>query len=96
MNGARALGGETTYVMPTRKAKRRSRRPRQYSLVRFDYDALPVEYHSGYPFTRQGVYVFLGVIPNMPGHCVVIEHRTGRVYSGFHTEHFVEIPKDET
>lgn len=40
-------------------------------------------------------YVFLGVIPNIPGHCVVTDHRTGRVYSGYHTENFVEIPEDD-
>ncbi|VTR96751.1 unnamed protein product [Gemmata massiliana] len=70
--------------------------PRQYSLVRFQFDLLPVEYHERYPFIRDGVYVFFGEIPNMPGHCVVVDHRSGRVYSGYHTEHFAEIPEDES
>lgn len=69
--------------------------PRQYSLVRFHFDDVPAEYHSKYPFTRDGVYVFFGDIPNMPGHCVVADHRTGQIYSGYHTENFVEIPGDE-
>ncbi len=68
--------------------------PRQYALCRFRLEQLPAEYHSKYPFALDGVYVFLGVIPNMPGHCVVTDHRTGRVYSGYHTENFVEIPED--
>lgn len=69
--------------------------PRQYSLVRFRFDTLPPEYHGLYPFTREGVYVFFGEIPNMPGHCLVADHKTGLVYSGFHTESFVELPPDE-
>ncbi len=69
--------------------------PRQYSLVRFQFEALPSEYHSQYPFTSKGVYVFFGEIPNMPGHCVVADHRTGQVYSGYHTEWFLELPEDE-
>src|SRR5205085_2323894 len=48
----------------------KKKKPRQYSLVRFLFDNLPTEYHSQYPFTRDGVYVYFGEIPNMPGHCV--------------------------
>ena len=42
-----------------------------------------------------GVYVFFGDIPNMPGQCVVADHKSGRVYSGYHTESFAEVPPDE-
>ena len=70
--------------------------PRQYSLVRFRFDQLPAKYHDRYPFKPDGVYVFFGDIPNMPGHCVVADHRTGQIYSGYHTENFAEIPEDET
>jgi diadenosine tetraphosphate (Ap4A) HIT family hydrolase len=69
--------------------------PRQLSLVRFDFDALPAEYHARYPFEKGHTYVFFGEIPNMPGHCVVADHQTGRVYSGYHTENFVELSEDE-
>ena len=69
--------------------------PRQYSLVRFRFEALPAEYHDRYPFTPDGAYVFFGDIPNMPGHCVVADHKTGRVYSGYHTESFAELPPDD-
>jgi len=69
--------------------------PCAHSLVRFRLAQLPAEYHARYPFTAEGVYVFFGEIPNMPGHCVVADHRTGQVYSGYHTEGFVEIPEDE-
>ncbi len=69
--------------------------PRQYSLVSFNYDSLPSEYHEKYPFTKKGVYVFFGEIPNMGGHCVVADHKTGQIFSGYHTENFVEIPNEE-
>jgi hypothetical protein len=32
----------------------------------------------------------------MPGHCVVADMKTGKLYSGYHTERFVQIPDDET
>ncbi len=69
--------------------------PRQYSLVRFLYDAVPPEYHSQYPFTRKGVYIFFGEIPNMPGHCIVADRQTGQLFSGYHTENFAELSEDE-
>jgi hypothetical protein len=64
--------------------------------VRFDFDGLPKKFHSKYPFKKRGVYVFFGEIPNMRGHCVVADHRTGKIYSGFHTENFIEILPEET
>ena len=70
--------------------------PRQYSLVRFCSDQIPLEFRDTYPFRPDSVYVFFGDIPNMPGHCVVADHRTGQVYSGYHTDNFVEIPDDGT
>lgn len=70
--------------------------PRQYSLVRFDLGGLDPSWWDKYPFEPNGVYVFLGDIPNMPDHCVVIDYKSGRIYSGYHTENFIEIPEDET
>lgn len=31
----------------------------------------------------------------MRGHCVVADHETDRILSGYHTENFREIPEDE-
>jgi hypothetical protein len=81
--------------MSQRKRSKSRTTPRQYSLVRFRFDDVPAEYHSKYPFTVDGVYVFFGDIPNMPGHCVVADHRTGQIYSGYHTENFMELSEDE-
>ena len=68
---------------------------RQYSLVRFRFEQLPVEYHSKYPFTPDGVYVFFGEIPNMPGHCVVANRSTGQLHCGYHSENFEELSDDQ-
>jgi hypothetical protein len=65
--------------------------PRQYSLCKFDAHGA-WEY---YPFSESGTYIFLGEIPNMPGHCVTANYKTGQIYSGWHTNQFVEIPEDE-
>ena len=69
--------------------------PRQYSLVRFQFELVPAEYHDKYPFVPGGVYVFFGDIPNTPGHCVVADHKTGRLFSGYHTENFAELSEDD-
>lgn len=68
--------------------------PRILSLVRFNFAAVPPEYHSKYPFIEERPYVFFGEIPNMPGHCVVADHKTGQIHSGFHTENFTELELD--
>ena len=66
-------------------------KPRQYSRVKFNMKY----YYDGYPFTKDGVYIFLGEIPNMRDHCVVIDYRTGIAYSGYHTDNFYEWTGDE-
>ncbi len=70
--------------------------PRKLSLVRFDIEAVPRGLRRQYPFRAGRVYVFVGSIPNMPGHCIVAEKDSGRIYAGYHTEHFVELTKEET
>ena len=67
--------------------------PRQYALVRFDFDALPEEYHQGYPFSPDHRYIYLGEMPNMEGHCIVMDDK-GKHYVGYHTENFVELSEE--
>lgn len=52
--------------------------------------------NAEFPFQAGVIYVFLGEIPNMPGHCVVAERQSGRLLAGYHTENFVELSEDET
>lgn len=72
--------------------------PRQYSFVKFDYTTLPEFYRDSYPFGEWTRYIWLGEIPNMPGHCIVMDE-TGKHYPCYHSENFVEIsdeyPEDD-
>ena len=72
---------------------KKQKRPRQYSLVKFETTP---KYWKDYPFKPKQVLVFLSDIPNMKGHCITIDYKTGKIYSGYHTDNFVEIPEDET
>jgi hypothetical protein len=69
--------------------------PRKLSLVKFNTCRLPRGSRRTYPFRAGAVYVFFGEIPNMPGHCVVADHRSGQIYSGYHTANFVELTEEE-
>jgi hypothetical protein len=62
---------------------------RQYSLIRFNGA-------KEYPFQKKSVYVYFGEIPNMLGHCIVMDKETNQFYVGYHIENFEEIPEDET
>lgn len=73
--------------------RKRRKVPRKLSLVKFDFTDLPEQYHRLYPFLKGHTYVFLGEIPNMPGHCVIAGH-AGNVYFGYHTDDFVELPDE--
>jgi hypothetical protein len=66
--------------------------PGRLSLVRFDAEAVPKGFRRKYPLRAGRAYVFLGEIPNMPGHCVVAEQDSGRIYAGDHAAHFVNSP----
>jgi len=41
------------------------------------------------------VYVFLGEIPNMGGHCIVMNISDGTIDIGYHTGDFRELTDDE-
>lgn len=43
----------------------------------------------------EGPFVFLGEIPNMRGHCVVMDRKTGKLHAGYHPENFREMTEDE-
>jgi len=63
--------------------------------VRFQPGGLSRQQLQDLPFKANGVYVFLGEIANMPGHCIVAEIKTGRLLSGYHSDNFEELPADE-
>ncbi len=73
------------------------KRPRIHSLVRFSPQIRPKGSESNrYPFRKDEAYIFFGEIPNMPGHCVVGDPKTGRLFAGYHNENFVELKPSET
>ena len=65
------------------------------TLVKFDFDNIPVEFHSQYPFSRRDVFVYLGDIVQMPGHCILIRMSDGKGFAGYHTDEFVRVPDEE-
>lgn len=64
--------------------------------MRFEPPQAPRGSRRKYPFRAKAAYVFFGEIPNMPGHCVVADQRSGQIYSGYHTDNFVELAEEET
>jgi hypothetical protein len=77
-------------MMKSRKNNRKQ--PRRNALVR----TVPIPGEKRAPFRKNATLVFLGEIPNMPGHCIVADLKTGTLSGGYHTERFEEIPDDET
>jgi hypothetical protein len=73
-----------------------SKKPRKNSLVKFDFTTFPPEFWKKYPFREDGVYVYLGEIVNMKGHCIVVDHNNGQIFSGYHIEDFVELTEEES
>ena len=69
---------------------------RPLAMCKFSDDHLPKEYRGGYPFDKEHMYIYFGEIPNMMGHCVVMDHSTGEVTSGYHTDLFSELTDEET
>ena len=69
--------------------------PRPFSLVKFDPTGMSESYRKDYPFNPQVSYIFLGDIPNMPGHCIVMDPSDCKFFCMYHTDHFKEIPEDE-
>lgn len=65
--------------------------PRQYSLVKL---VNPERFEGISDFTNHRKIIFLGEIPNMTYHCVVAVN--GKIVSGWHTENFVELTKEDT
>lgn len=65
---------------------------RQYALVELteEFKKAMVD-QKDHPIMTESTFIFFGEIPNMPGHCVVAGHESGRVFSGFHIDNFQEI-----
>jgi len=69
--------------------------PRPYSLVTIKDQWQETARTCALPFLNDLPLIFLGEIPNMPGHGVFAGHRSGRLYSGYHIEQFIELSEEE-
>ena len=71
--------------------------PRQFSLCKFLIPKYEHEYYESiYPKDLlYGPHYFFGQIPNMPDHCIVMSEASRIIYTGMHTENFVELDGDE-
>lgn len=45
---------------------------------------------------KEEVFIFLGEIPNMPGHVVVAGMNSGKIFAGYHPENFETLSDEET
>jgi len=68
----------------------------KFPLVKFDFDDMPKKYHHLYKKFKNKVFVLLCEIEQMPGHCVICEMKTGKIYCAYHTENFIKLTDDET
>lgn len=72
--------------------------PRQYALVKltdFMKDWLRDNDQTDSPLLSEDIFIFHGEIPNMPEHCVVSGHKSGKVLSGYDTCNFIELSDSE-
>ena len=74
------------------------KKPHQYSLVRVTEkykNCFQSAHDKQMPLIKYDMFIFLGEIPNMKGHCIVAAHPNGPIISGWHTENFEEVPKED-
>jgi hypothetical protein len=56
-------------------------------MVLQDWYLEELKKHNDYkPFGKDTMFIYLGEIPNMLGHCVIIGFQSGKIYPGYHIE----------
>lgn len=74
---------------------------RQNSFVVFDKTTIPENIYKKYyldKFENKGkliLFIFLGEIPNAPGHCILSDLTNGKIIGLYHTDNFREATEDE-
>jgi hypothetical protein len=73
---------------------------RQYAIVRINKKTEQCfekkKYNKGPPKWMTELPIYLGEIPNMPGHGVLLSRLDNKIYAGYHIDYFEEVPEDET
>lgn len=85
-------------AMTAKKSKKKTepKAPRLMSWVKLGEWAAENDKQYGYTKTLgEGPYIYFGEIPNMPGHCVVL-NRQNKFTIGMHIFNFVELTSEET
>ena len=67
------------------------------TMVKFDYDNIPKQYWDDYLkiFPKDDVFVFMGELEQMKGHCILCNYKTGKIICGYHTDDFIALIDDE-
>jgi len=63
-----------------------------YTLCKAD---LPEAYKYEYSFKNGEVFIFMGELTNMKGHCIVVRLSDGKLFFCFSIDNFVELKEDE-
>lgn len=71
--------------------------PRQYSLIRFTKDTINFEGFdmSSLSYHKDNKLVYLGEIPNIPEHCIILDITLNKHIIGIHIDNIEEIPEDD-
>jgi len=69
--------------------------PRPFSLVRLINIPGETLNPDTARLSKDAMYVFLGEIPNLTGHCVLADCATGQIHAGCHTGSFIELSLGE-
>jgi hypothetical protein len=70
---------------------------RKLALVVFDKKSCTSEQYDQFYKEKFGnnSFIFIGEIPNAPGHCVIYNFRTERIEGMYHTDNFREATSEE-
>jgi hypothetical protein len=68
-----------------------------YTIVEFNKDSCTKEMYDRYylEIFEGKHFIFLGEISNMPGHCILVDIKTGLILSGYHSDNFKEVKEND-
>ena len=47
------------------------------------------------PISAEGLYIYLGEIPNMKDHCIILDYLSGQAIIGYHIDNFREAKEED-
>jgi len=73
----------------------KNNKPRQYALVKLTDEEIAA-HEKSFSKVENNRYIYMGEIPNMPGHCIVAGVVSGKTYTGMHIKSYEEVDADDT